>query len=93
MTLNQIICRAASAYPEAFVLQYWDLQKQAPRANPNGGDTLAQFVAQEIADTYDVETGDAEQIAAAAKAMQSAADDLAAVAFALERLGQEQMAA
>jgi hypothetical protein len=29
MTLNELVCRAASAYPEAYVLQYWDADKQS----------------------------------------------------------------
>lgn len=93
MTLNQLVCRAASVYPEAFILQYWAMEKQEPKANPGGGDTLALFVAQELADTYDADAGDADQIATAVSVMQSAAADLAAIAFALERLGQECLAA
>lgn len=93
MTLNQLVCRAASVYPDGYVLEYWDMQRQAPKANPVGGDTLAQFIAQEIADTYDAEASDGEQIAAAVKAMQSAADDLQAVAHALSDLACERMAA
>jgi len=47
MTLNALVCRAASVYPEAFVLQYWNMDKQQPKRNRTGGDTLAQFIAQE----------------------------------------------
>lgn len=93
MMLNQLVCRAASVYPDAFVLQYWDMATQAPKRNPEGGDTLAQFIAQELADTYDADASDGDQIAAAVKAMQSAADDLALVAQALSDLGAERMAA
>ena len=92
MTLNEIVTRAASAYPDAFVLQYWDAEKQAPRANPFGGDTLAQFCAQELADTYDEEADDREQLATAIRAMRSAAADISAVAAALENLATERKA-
>jgi hypothetical protein len=90
MTLNQLICRAASAYPEAYVLQYWDMEKQEPKHNPVGGDTLAQFIAQELADTFDGEAGETQQINEAVRVIQSAADDLAAVACVLGELATER---
>ena len=93
MTLNQLICRAASVYPDAYPLVYWDQEVQEPKADPFGGDTLAQFVVQELADTFDEDADDATQIAAAVKAMQTAADDLAAVAHAVSDLAMERMAA
>ncbi len=86
MTLNQLICRAASVYPEAWPLVYWDMETQQPKANPVGGDTLAMFIAIELAETFEEEADDGVQIAAAVKAMQTAADDLAAVAQALSDL-------
>ena len=92
MTLNQLICSAASVYPEAFVLEYWDKEASEPQENHLGGDTLAQFIAQEIYDTYDVNASDAEQIASAVKAMQTAADDLQKVADALSNLPKQQAA-
>lgn len=93
MTLNQLISRAASTYPDAYVLQYWDMQAEAPLDNPEGGDTLAAFVATELADTYDSEASDGEQIATAVKVMQTAADDLQSVADGLSNLAVERMAA
>ena len=93
MTVNQLVCRAASVYPDGYVLEYWDMDKGEPKDNPAGGDTLAQFIAIELADTFDPEASDGEQIAAAVKAMQTAADDLAAVAQALSDLAVERRAA
>lgn len=93
MTLNQLVCRAASAYPEAFVMEYWDQAKEAPRQNPGGGDTLAEFIAHELYDSFDEDAADDEQLATAVKAMQSAADDLQAVAHALGNISRERMAA
>lgn len=92
MTLNQLICSAASVYPEAFVLEYWDKESSEPRENRMGGDTLAEFIAREIYDTYDVNASDTEQIASAVKAMQTAADDLQKVADALGSLAKQQAA-
>ena len=93
MTLNQLVCRAASAYPDAFVLEYWDAGKEEPKPNPSGGDTLAEFIARELYDTFDPDAGDDEQLAAAVKAMQSAADDLQGVAHALANICREREAA
>jgi len=93
MTLNQLVCRAASAYPDAFILEYWSTQHEKPVAYPEGGDTLAEFIARELYESFDPEAGDDEQIATAVKLMQSAADDLQAVAHALANIGRERMAA
>ena len=93
MTLNQLVCRAASVYPDSYVLQYWDMARQAPKPNPLGGDTLAQFIAFELAETFDPEASDGEQIATAVKVMQTASVNLQAVAQALSDLAVERMAA
>jgi hypothetical protein len=93
MTLNQLICRAASTYSDAMILEYWDLEHEQPRKNPDGGDTLAQFIAFELAETFDPDADDGTQIATAVKAMQRAADELGAVAHALSDLAVERMAA
>lgn len=93
MTLNQLVCRAASAYPDAFVMEYWDALKGKPKPNPDGGDALAEFIALELSESFDPDASDDEQIATAVKLMQSAADDLASVAHALANIGRERMAA
>ena len=93
MDINQIICRAASVYPEAYILTYWDMERQEPRKNRLGGDTLAQFIAQEIADTYDGDASDEDQIAEAVRVMQRAADDLVKVAQAIRDMLPEARAA
>ena len=86
MILNRLIAAAASAYPEAYVLQYWDTEASEPKDNPTGGDTLADFIARELADTYDEEASDARKIETAARKMREAAFDLQAVADALAAL-------
>jgi hypothetical protein len=90
MTLNELVCRAASVYPEGYPLQYWNADKQEPRPNPLGGDTLAQFIAHELADTYDEEASDSEQLDKAIRKMREAANDLYAVVTALENLKRER---
>ena len=45
MTLGEIVSRAASAYPEAYVLNYFSLDRDCAVASPAGGDGLADFIA------------------------------------------------
>lgn len=93
MTLNQLICRAASTYPDAFVLEHFDLAKGELRRSVRGGDTLAHFIALELTETFDAAASDDEQIATAVTAMQRASDELAAVAHAISDLQRELLAA
>ncbi len=90
MTLNEIITRAASVYPDCWVLQYWNLKKQCAVNNRFGGDTLAQFIAHEINDTFDPDAGDEDQLETAIRKIQEAANDLQAVVTALESLKIER---
>jgi len=90
MTLNEIVTRAASAYPDCWVLQYWNMKKQCAILNLYGGDLLAQFIASELYDTFDPDSGDAEQLDTAIRKMQEAANDLQAVVTALENLKSER---
>jgi hypothetical protein len=90
VTLNEIIIRAASVYPDCWVLQYWDTERQCAVFNRDGGDTLAQFIAWELYETFDPETGDEEQLDMAIRKMREAANDLLAVVTALENLKSER---
>ena len=91
MTLNEIITRAASVYPDCWVMQYWNMKKRCAVSNRYGGDTLAQFIAMELCETFDPDSGDEEQLDMAIRKMLEAATDLQAVAVALENLKQERM--
>jgi len=91
MTLNQLIVRAAVAYPEAAVLDCWDMARERP-SKRDSGDTLALFVARELKDTFDPDASEAIQIATAVRAMQRAADELQAVAHALSELAVRRAA-
>lgn len=89
MKINQIICKAASAYPDDFILKYWNNEKQCPRKNPGGGDTLAQFITQELADTYEPKAAGSVQVETAVRVMQAAVSDITAVIKALRSMQQE----
>lgn len=90
MRLNQLICKAASVYPDEFILKYWDMEKERPKENPEGGDTLAQFIARELADTYDSEADDRVQVETAVRVMQAAISDITTVIDALRLMRQEE---
>lgn len=91
MTLNELIGRAASAYPDGWVLQYWNTDKQRPVDNPVGGDTLANFIALELYETFDPDEEEDKQLDMAIHKMKEAAADMAAVAGALEHMKQERI--
>lgn len=93
MTLNQLVHRAASVYPDLQILLYWDEQHECAVDNPGGGDGLAEFIAWELYETYDPDADDETQITTAVGAMQRAADCLKDVAEALGGLSVEMMAA
>ena len=86
MKLNDLIRIAASGYPDAQVLEYWDFDGAKPRSNPDGGDTLARFVALELAETFDDEAPTSDQAAEAVRAMNRASKDLQHVIHAIERM-------
>ena len=89
MELNDLISTAASGYPDAQVLEYWDFAGAKPRSNPDGGDTLACFVALELAETFDDEASTSDQAAEAVRALTRAADDLQSVIHAIECMRTE----
>ena len=90
MTLNEIITCAASGYPDRCVLQYWDAERQCAVVNADGGDTLAQFIAGELFETFDSEADDSEQLDTAIRKMREAANELQAVVTALELMKCER---
>lgn len=93
MKLSEIVSRAASAYPDAFVLQYFDLDRGCAVTNKLGGDGLAEFLAWELYETYDPEVSDEEQLKTAIDKMRTAETDLHAVVTALENMARERMVA
>ena len=93
MTVNQLICRAASAYPDALIMEYWDQYKEQPKENVRVGDMLAEFIANELYATFKEDASDEQQPAEVVAVMQGAADDLQAIAHALANIDREREAA
>ena len=84
MTLNELISKASDAYSDGLIAtEYWDFEHECPKRNTKGGDTLAQFIANEIADTYDPEASDEQQLEVVLNALSTARGDLEAVSAAL----------
>ncbi len=87
MTLNELIKIASAAYPDELIAtEYWNFRRGCPRRNPKGGDTLALFIANEIADTYDSDTSDEAQINTVLNALATARGDLDTVSEAFAKV-------
>ena len=82
MSLNELLEVAHRGYPDGLTRLCWDSGKQKVRRGT--GDTLAEFVVGEIADTYDPDAPPEKQIDEALSAMRWACTELEAVIRALE---------
>ena len=82
MKLNELLAVVHSSYPEEHTRQCWDAKKQKVRTGT--GDSLAEFVVREIADTFDADAPEENQLDAALSAMRWACTELTAVIEALE---------
>jgi len=76
MKLAEIISAAASAYPDGVLHRCRDAGNVCVAGDSGGGDTLALFIVRELRDTYDPEADDAEQVATAVNALETARADL-----------------
>jgi hypothetical protein len=85
MFLNDLIRIINKAYPDDLIQQNWNFEDECPNADAETGDTLAVFIVQEIADTFEPDADDGEQMAGALRVIHQAIDDLEAVATALNR--------
>ena len=83
MELNDLMAIVHRAYPDGETRLCWNARAQ--RARAGRGDTLAEFVAREIAETFEAGATDRAQLADAVLAMHKAQGELDAVAKALER--------
>ena len=83
MTLNELI-RIASSYHEMddTVAQYWDFKNSCPM-DAKAGDTLAYFIAREIADTFDENADDRQKLENAGRAISNASGQLSSLARVL----------
>ncbi len=82
MKLNKLLEIAHRAYPEEHTRLCWDAKRQKVRTGT--GDSLAEFVVREIADTFDADAPEENQLDAALSSMRWACTELTAVIEALE---------
>ncbi len=90
MTLNQLIFRAASVYPEAAQSRLGDPVWRVFKPAADPGDALAAFILRELSETFDAGGDEDAQIAVAVSVMQHASDRLADVAHALSTMSLEE---
>jgi len=83
MELNELMKIVDTGFPDGMVRLCWDEQTQQARGDR--GDTLAEFIVREIADTFDATAATSEQIKTALDAMKWAAVELGSVISELER--------
>ena len=83
MTLNELLEIVHRAYPDEQTRLCWNAKKQ--KVLTGAGDTLAEFVVGEIADTFNPNVSTEKQLDEALSAMRWAAIELGAVITALER--------
>ena len=81
MKMVDLLNLANSKYPDGFLSEYYDEQGQL---KDGSGDTLAKFIVSEIQDTYNQEASDAEQVAEAARVLETARRELRGVIEVLE---------
>ena len=82
MTLNELIRIASSYYADDMIAQYWDVENSRA-IDTDAGDTLALFIARELADTFDKGAPGDVQLRLAAEAVHKAAAQLTELAEAL----------
>lgn len=91
MTLNELIFCAASVYPDQTILEYWDSERECPVPEAEAGDTLASFIACELADTFNPDASDTIQLVTAIKVLQQASQELDGVVRAIQGLAVERL--
>ena len=90
MKLVDLMKRANAGYPDGYMDQYFSDVDGVPHRNPDCGDTLAEFVVRELADTFEPNASDEDQIDRAVEVMERAASDLAGVMAALRGQPREE---
>ena len=92
MDANDLMEIVHEAYPDETTRECWDEKLRRARCPSRGGlckvragDTLAEFIVQELFETYDKDASDEKQLARALSVLDVALNDLGAVAAALNR--------
>lgn len=78
MTINELIKMASEVYPDGLVEQAWDMDREE-MSTDFVGDTLAEFIARELSETFDPTGSTDEHLAEDYRVMDAAVRDLEAV--------------
>jgi len=81
MNIKELLDIANKGYPDEFLSQYYNGQGKAKKGS---GDTLAEFIVNELIETFDLETDDQEQMSTAIEKLNMAVTDLEQVVVVLE---------
>jgi len=82
MTILELLNAANEGYPDGYLAEYYD-PKTGKKVKSNG-DTLAEFIVQEIIETYDAKATKQVQLESAAGCLRTAQNDLESVITALK---------
>lgn len=80
--LEKIICLADANYPDGMIQAAWSIYKK--RKTTSVGDTLAEFVIKELAETFDEDETWVSNLNTARQAMNRAANELIEVSACLD---------
>lgn len=83
ISINDIIKAASGAYDDGLIEQYWEWKHESHRKSDAPGDTLAKFIAIELEEVYDPDSGRQANLELAEKALARAEDQLRAVRGAI----------
>ena len=84
MKLVHLLKVVSRGYPDRLVANYFD--KHGNETDPGySSDTLAEFIAIELRETYDPDASDTDQLQEAIRALETARDDLESVIRILDR--------
>ena len=86
ISINEIIKAASDAYNDGLIEQYWEWKHESHRKSDAPGDTLAKFIAIELEEVYDIDSGRQANLELAAQAMRRAEEQLREVKEAIEAL-------
>lgn len=81
MTLKELIETANNGFPDNYLAQYYDEQTGQPKEGH--GDTLAEFIVKELAETFDSTASPWEQVSTAIGVIERAQEDMSGVLKAL----------
>jgi hypothetical protein len=80
MTLIELLNVANSGYPDNYLASYYD---QNGQAKEGWGDSLAEFIVNELRETYDDKADDHQQLWEAISCLEKAKTDMDSVIAAL----------